>query len=548
MSDFAEPRPTSFPMPFSTNASQTTGQEAAAAILRRVTQRVGPIGPLLMICASVAPTTAVTYRVPDQLPTIQAGINQAAQGDTVLVAPGTYIGPENHNLDFDGRDLVLRSEWGPDHTIIDCRGEGRGFFFRGGETPASLISGFTITDGDPDWVDDYAGAGGGIACFGGSSPTVVNCHVIGNRAWLQGGGIFASGSMTIENCTVRDNRAEYFGGGGVFVGYVGANVKLVNCSIRDNEAENWAGGGVFVYRGTASLHSCTIAGNLAALAGGGLSANYEAILTLQHCTITENSALTGGALDVASTTTALAVDNSILWGNAPNTIHVYPGGPMPQINYSDIQGGWPYGTGNISDDPQFATKLGYPYVLAASSPCIDAASGRQDGLLWSSIHSGYGRWNSAIPDIGRYGGHQLTGAIGGCHFESVVAIEGSIENPAMVLGQPYPGQVPSAWQEHATRIPAGARITLSLGTEVRDEPGPEFYIEEVDEEDGVGVADPYMILVSADGLDWVRLADGRGDSVFDLDGKIDRVRFVQLASYSQEAEIDGLTVFRSGGH
>ena len=46
-----------------------------------------------------------TIRIPEDLPTIQAGIDSAANGDTVLVAPGTYF----ENIVLDGKNIVLGS-------------------------------------------------------------------------------------------------------------------------------------------------------------------------------------------------------------------------------------------------------------------------------------------------------------------------------------------------------------------------------------------------------------------------------------------------------
>ena len=58
---------------------------------------------------------AATIQVPGEFPTIQAGIDMAVVGDTILVAPGMYY----ESLSYGGKDVVVVSESGPEQTIID---------------------------------------------------------------------------------------------------------------------------------------------------------------------------------------------------------------------------------------------------------------------------------------------------------------------------------------------------------------------------------------------------------------------------------------------
>jgi hypothetical protein len=79
----------------------------------------------VLVCVSLGydarvALAASTYRVPQDYATIQAGINAAIDGDTVLVADGTYTGAGNKDLDFDGKAITVKSENGPENCIIDC--------------------------------------------------------------------------------------------------------------------------------------------------------------------------------------------------------------------------------------------------------------------------------------------------------------------------------------------------------------------------------------------------------------------------------------------
>jgi hypothetical protein len=145
-------------------------------------------------------------------PSIQACVDLAAWGDTVVVGCGIYY--ESSIALKSG--LVIRSETGfADCVTIDAQQLGHGFWCSNFEDV--LIWGFTITNG-------YANDGGAV-WIAGSSVTIKNCVMYGNHAFSFGGAIMAMGetSLALDGCSIYDNDVPavsnggaiaYHGGGG----------------------------------------------------------------------------------------------------------------------------------------------------------------------------------------------------------------------------------------------------------------------------------------------------------------------------------------------
>jgi len=238
---------------------------------------------------------ADTIRVPGDQPTIQAGIDAAVDGDTVLVADGVYTGAGNTDISFAGKSISVRSENGPEGCTIDCQEGGRGFYFHSGEDERSVLHGFTVKNGRIDSTEGFGCGiycynasprivnniitknsghltyGGGIACRGDSSPMIINCMITENDS-LGGAGIAVlSGSFpTITGCTITNNLGCY--GGGIYCGLAGATI-TDNTISGNGGSPGGEGGGIFIGYDpfTSIVAGNTIIGNHANYTGGGIN-------------------------------------------------------------------------------------------------------------------------------------------------------------------------------------------------------------------------------------------------------------------------------------
>jgi len=188
-------------------------------------------------------------RVMQDFSTIQGAIDNAVDGDIVLVEPGSYVG----NINFLDKNITLASliysGFRPDEiesSILDGGGEGSVITIDEGQDQSTILLGFEITNGSTEeygggiLIEDSSptidrnmihnnhagscgGAGGGIAVIGESYP-----HIFGNTIYENtvsgdcdcicyfGGGLYVDthswpivgGSLTLGN-TFYDNASDY---------------------------------------------------------------------------------------------------------------------------------------------------------------------------------------------------------------------------------------------------------------------------------------------------------------------------------------------------
>jgi hypothetical protein len=232
---------------------------------------------------------ARVINVPGDAPTIQAGINAASNGDTVAVAPGTYV----ENINFNGKLITVTSTGGPSVTTIDGNHKNSTVTFESSETSVAVLSGFTITGGF-----DSTTSGSGIN-ISSSSPTISD-NVIANNTATTGGGILVLfGSPLIERNTIISNRAD--SGGGVEIDGA-ASAQLISNLIVNNSAPEGNGGGIAMdAAGTPLIENNIIYGNAAsglipASVGGGISmVNESDAVILQNLMFNNHADQGGGA-------------------------------------------------------------------------------------------------------------------------------------------------------------------------------------------------------------------------------------------------------------
>ena len=200
---------------------------------------------IICLSASCAPF-CMEGRAEERPFDLQGEIDRAAEGDTILVPPGTYYG----NFDFRGKAVVVKSEEGPSNTVLDANLRGSVVTFQTGEDTTSVLEGFTIRNGRGTIISGVR-YGGGIFCSE-SSPKIVGNVVANNEVYRfengvydDGGGIYAkyAENLIIRDNVIRDNLGEQGGGMKCWCCSVEITGNMIVRNIGKNVEDNGGGAG-----------------------------------------------------------------------------------------------------------------------------------------------------------------------------------------------------------------------------------------------------------------------------------------------------------------
>jgi len=421
--------------------------------------RCSLLRPIVALSTLALGTAAqATLHVPGTYPTIQAAIAAASDGDTVLVAPGTYV----EELDYLGKAITVASSSGAAATVLSNVNSAVSFV--NDEGPGSVLRGFTVTDN----VSSRAAIHGpgaqpriehciirdnrtstalaaGVVCDG----ELIDCVIENNGNGNGTGGV--AGALTLTRCTLQGNAgydgaaALLFGGG------------MTDCLVLDNfSAEGSAGGAVSISSATpVTLLGCVLAGNTKDTWSGQYSANGAALnvqpfslpATLVNCTVVGNRVPVPGVFgpDHGGLHGQVTLVNCLVGDNDGEDFD-----PLTtSATYSNLDGGLA-GLGNFSADPLFRDTPNGDYRLLAGSPCIDT------GDPASPLDP-----DGTRADVGAL---EFTRA-------TTFALDGSGTNPAL-LASLTPPAIGTGWQAtiQAALVPGTTASGLQVRTSARAVP------------------------------------------------------------------------------
>jgi hypothetical protein len=316
--------------------------------------------------AIAGPAAPMTIHVPEEQPTIQAGISAASAGDTVVVACDTYY---EHDIVMKS-GVHLRSATGAAGcAVIDAQLQGRGFLCVGLGSETEFV-GITIKNGKA--VGDYPdNLGGGMYCSS-ASPVLKDMVFFDNFAGSMGGGLC---------CRIESNPA------------------LSGVLFLSNRATDHGGGIEFWECPSATLADVTLARNNATY-GGAISC-FDSSPTLTNVTMALNSASYGGGVYCSHWANPTIRRSILSFGRGGLPVYCYGRGEpdvLQCVVFGDATADTLCGTssGVLKLDPRFCAMHDDDYSLCSNSPCLPSSPANPWGVLIGAVGQGCSDCDSPV--------------------------------------------------------------------------------------------------------------------------------------------------------
>ncbi len=320
------------------------------------------------------------HTVPGVYPYIQAAIDGAIDGDTIVLVAGVHSGPGNRDIVIDSKKITVRGPLpGRGTAIIDCQGSAsephRAFLVRNVHENIEIAD-LTIVNG-------YGGYGGAILASN-ASPNIRRCTFTANRASQSSGAIHVpfDSRAVIEDCTFTANQAADSGGACA----IGTDYLVIRRCVFSGNWAYYAAGALYFNNAGGIIEDCLFWNNTSNAWGGAIHVNNAySEPTFRRCTFHANGAPQGAHFYARNNATA-TISRSILSGSAQGAATYCTSGGTLSLSCSDVFGnaGGDYtsclagqnGTnGNISLDPLFCTAAAGDFTLDQASPCLAANNG-----------------------------------------------------------------------------------------------------------------------------------------------------------------------------
>jgi len=340
--------------------------------------------------------------------TIQTAIDLASDGDTVLVAAGTY----NESINYNGKNIIVGSLYLTTQdtsyissTIIGGDSSGSIVLFESFEDSTAVLNGFTfqniifnsgdelqtiinINESSPKIINNrfdnfylFQDVESAVIYCENSNSLIMNNEFtngsVGN-GYVLGGFILSKNS----NVTIKNNRIE-----NGYVGFAEPSGYIVSVNsdniIESNVIINPSMGYCVICAAISILDgsNCILRNNFIFQAYGD---GYGAVVASQSQYVSHNNTFVSNSRGYANLSSDGIVSNDIIYGSS-NAVYL-DGNSTIQVSYSDIEGGWE-GVGNIDANPLFCNPDSGDYTLAENSPCVGTG---EDGANMGAFGVGCG--------------------------------------------------------------------------------------------------------------------------------------------------------------